>query len=59
MNENPSILDQKVSSEDSYVDEYELVSRKDISNSFNIKLALVIAVVSAITSIIFHYLKFF
>jgi hypothetical protein len=59
MNEELKIINQKVSSEDTYVAEYELVSKKEITNKFYFSLILLVLVISIITSLIFAKLGFF
>jgi|688.fasta_scaffold593963_2 hypothetical protein len=59
MNEEPKIINQKVSSEDTYTEEYELVSKKEVTNRFYFSLILLVSVVSIITSLIFARLGLF
>lgn len=59
MNEEPKIIDQKVSSEDTYSEEYELVSKKEVTNRFYFSFILLVLVVSIITSLIFARLGLF
>jgi hypothetical protein len=59
MNEDLKIINQKVSSEDTYAEEYELVSKREISNKFYFSLILLVAVISIVTSLIFAKLGYF
>lgn len=55
MNEESRIINHNVSSESDYVEEFELVSRKEITNKFQLALIVASGVVAAISSLIFHY----
>lgn len=59
MNEEPKIINQKVSSENTYTEEYELVSKKEVTNRFYFILILLISVISIITSLVFARLDLF
>jgi uncharacterized membrane protein len=59
MNEEPKIINQKVSSENTYTEEYELVSKKEVANRFYFILILLISVISIITSLVFARLDLF
>ncbi len=59
MNEEPKIINQKVSSENTYTEEYELVSKKEVTNRFYFILILLIFVISLLTSLIFARLGLF
>jgi uncharacterized membrane protein len=59
MNEEPKIINQKVSSENTYTEEYELVSKKEVTNRFYFILILLISVISIITSLVFARLGLF
>lgn len=55
MSEENKIINHNVSSESTFNDEIEIISKKDITNKFQIMTIVAAGILAAVTSLIFHY----